>query len=310
MNKWKRNLKGLVRKRPFAFFDIFLYQVLNNNFFQRAAGLSYFLILAIFPFFIALLHIVNYVNVNYLSSIISLINQLPPEIKEIILSFMKDLEINSSGTLLSVSLIGSVYIASNGIRQVMRTINEVLNITEKRNIFAQMGLSFLMTVGLFIVIILILITQVLGNNFLNFLFNLLQFPELSHFVTQLLMRLIPLAFMFFIFYCLYYFSPKWPRGKHPISSITLLSALFATVGVILTTAIFSFYVSRFSNYSNTYGSLAGMIIFLVWLYLFGLILLFGGAVQASLYKLYYDGAHWPRKETMFQNIVSAHDRIC
>ena len=78
---------------------------------------------------------------------------------------------------------------------------------------------------------------------------------------------------------------------------------------MLSNAVFSYYVANFSNYSNTYGSLAGMIIFLIWLYLFGLMLLFGSAVQASLYLIYNKGVQWPRKETMFASIVSSHTRL-
>lgn len=309
MNKWKKNLKDLVRKKPFAFLDMFIYQILQNNLLQRAASLSYFLILAIFPFFIAMLNIINFINVNYISYIVALLDDLPPAIKEIILNFMKDLQLNSSGTLLSISLIGSIYIASKGIKQIIRTINDVLNITEKRNFISLTVMSFGMTVALIAVIFLIFVTQVVGNTIFSVLFSWFQIPELSHYMIRLLARVVPLFFMFLSFFCLYYFCPKWPEGHRSAKSITLISALFATAGIILTTAAFSFYVSNFSNYANTYGSLAGMIIFLIWLYLFGLILLFGGAVQSSLYKLKANGPAWPRKETIFEGIISAHERI-
>lgn len=310
MNKWKRKLKALVRKKPFAFFDIFLYHTLHNDLFQHAAGLSYFLILAIFPFFIALLNIVSYVNVDYLNKVFEGVNQLPPSVKDIILNFLRDLQLNSSSTLLSISLIGSIFIASKGIKQVIRTINDVLNLTEDRNIVSLMVLAFFMTIALFALIILIFATQVVGSNILEFIFNLLKFPPRTYRLINFLMNLIPLVFMFISFFFLYYLSPKWPEGYKSSKRITAISAAFTTLVIILATQGFGYYVSNFSSYSNTYGSLAGMIIFLVWLYLFGLMLLFGGALQATLYTIQNSGTSWPRKETLFDGVVSRHERIC
>ena len=310
MNKWKRKLKALVRKKPFAFFDIFLYHTLHNDLFQHAAGLSYFLILAIFPFFIALLNIVSYVNVDYLNKVFEGVNQLPPSVKDIILNFLRDLQLNSSSTLLSISLIGSIFIASKGIKQVIRTINDVLNLTEDRNIVSLMILAFFMTIALFALIILIFATQVVGSNILEFIFNLLKFPPRTYRLINFLMNLIPLVFMFISFFFLYYLAPKWPEGYKSSKRITAVSAAFTTLVIILATQGFGYYVSNFSSYSNTYGSLAGMIIFLVWLYLFGLMLLFGGALQATLYTIQNSGTSWPRKETLFDGVVSRHERIC
>lgn len=310
MNKWKRKLKALVRKKPFAFFDIFLYHTLHNDLFQHAAGLSYFLILAIFPFFIALLNIVSYVNVDYLNKVFEGVNQLPPSVKDIILNFLRDLQLNSSSTLLSISLIGSIFIASKGIKQVIRTINDVLNLTEDRNIVSLMVLAFFMTIALFALIILIFATQVVGSNILEFIFNLLKFPPRTYRLINFLMNLIPLVFMFISFFFLYYLAPKWPEGYKSSKRITAISAAFTTLVIILATQGFGYYVSNFSSYSNTYGSLAGMIIFLVWLYLFGLMLLFGGALQATLYTIQNSGTSWPRKETLFDGVVSRHERIC
>ena len=310
MNKWKRKLKALVRKKPFAFFDIFLYHTLHNDLFQHAAGLSYFLILAIFPFFIALLNIVSYVNVDYLNKVFEGVNQLPPSVKDIILNFLRDLQLNSSSTLLSISLIGSIFIASKGIKQVIRTINDVLNLTEDRNIVSLMVLAFFMTIALFALIILIFATQVVGSNILEFIFNLLKFPPRTYRLINFLMNLIPLVFMFISFFFLYYLAPKWPEGYKSSKRITAISAAFTTLVIILATQGFGYYVSNFSSYSNTYGSLAGMIIFLVWLYLFGLMLLFGGALQATLYTIQNGGTSWPRKETLFDGVVSRHERIC
>ena len=309
MNKWKRKLKGFVTKKPFAFFDIFLYHILKNDLIQKAAGLSYFFVLAIFPFFIALLNILNVVNRSYLPRMARSLENLPPEIQSIATGFFRDLQLNSSSALLSISLIGSIYVASKGIKQLIKSINDGLYITEERSFFALTALSLVITVALFALVILLFVTQVIGTNLLRFIFDFLQLPKEAAVIIRRVTTFVPLAYMFLSFYGLYRFSPKWPEGGKPPAYVNLAGALFSTVGVLLSNAVFSYYVANFSNYSNTYGSLAGMIIFLIWLYLFGLMLLFGSAVQASLYLLYNKGVQWPRKETLFGSFVSSHTRL-
>lgn len=309
MNKLKRKLKGFVTKKPFAFFDIFLYHILKNDLIQKAASLSYFFVLAIFPFFIALLNILNAVNRSYLSKVTKIIDSLPPEIQTIAASFFKDLQLNSSSALLSISLIGTIYVASKGIKQLIKSINDGLSITEDRNILTLTILSFITTIALFALVILLFVTQVIGSNVMHFLFQYLQMPPEAYKLIRRITTFVPLAYMFLSFYCLYRFSPKWPKGTKPKATIHLAAALFSTVGILLSNTVFSYYVANFSNYSNTYGSLAGMIIFLVWLYLFGLILLFGSSVQASLYILHTKGAQWPREETLLSGLVSSHTQV-
>ena len=309
MNKWKRKLKGFVTKKPFAFIDIFLYHILKNDLIQKAASLSYFFVLAIFPFFIALLNILNVVNRSYLPRMAKILENLPPEVQTIATGFFRDLQLNSSSALLSISLIGSIYVASKGIKQLIKSINDGLYIAEERSFFSLTVLSLIITVALFALVILLFVTQVIGNNLLHFIAHYLQLPHEAYIFIRRAGTFIPLIYMFLSFYGLYRFSPKWPEGTKPPASINLASALFSTVGILLSNAVFSYYVANFSNYSNTYGSLAGMIIFLVWLYLFGLILLFGSSVQASLYLLHNKGVQWPRKETLFGTFVSSHTRI-
>lgn len=309
MNKWKRKLKGFVTKKPFAFFDILIYTILDKGLFLQGAGLSYFLILAIFPFLIALLNIVRFVDASFLPRLIDSFESLPPDIDAILLSFVRDLEVNSSGTLLSVSLLGTIYVASNGIKQLVRSINDGISGTEKRGFLSLTLLSLAMTVSLFVLILMLMIAQVVGSNLLDYLFHFLRVPESAFGAISLTLQLVPLGFMFLSFFCLYYFSPKWPAGGKPPVKINLLSALFSMGATVIATKGFNYYVSNFASYSATYGSLAGIIIFLVWLYLFGLILLVGGAIQSTLLSLDQNGARWPREETLFSGVVASHTRI-
>ena len=84
------------------------------------------------------------------------------------------------------------------------------------------------------------------------------------------------------FALLYKYSPN-VEGRHSVSlKSTMPGALFASFGWILISTLFSFYVSNFGKYSVTYGSLGGVIILLIWLFISSIIIILGGEINATL----------------------------
>lgn len=84
--------------------------------------------------------------------------------------------------------------------------------------------------------------------------------------------------IFFVFFIIYWIVPNLKlRWKSVIPG-----TLFATIGWILTSLIFSFYVSSFGNFSNTYGSIGAIIVLMMWLYFSAIILILGGQLNAVM----------------------------
>ena len=88
-----------------------------------------------------------------------------------------------------------------------------------------------------------------------------------------------LVVVVFIVALLYYATPNVKQPKFRWISV---GALFAIVVWVLASAAFGFYVATFSSYNKTYGSLAGVIVFLLWLWITNLALLFGAELDAEL----------------------------
>ena len=87
--------------------------------------------------------------------------------------------------------------------------------------------------------------------------------------------------MVIIFALLYKFSPTPEEGLDIKLKDTIPGALFAAIGWIITSMIFSFYVNNFGNYSKTYGSLGGIIILLIWLYIASIMIILGGEINGA-----------------------------
>jgi membrane protein len=90
---------------------------------------------------------------------------------------------------------------------------------------------------------------------------------------------VMLAIVVFIVALLYYATPNIKQPKFRWLSI---GALIAIIVWVVASAAFGFYVSNFSSYNKTYGSLAGVIVFLLWLWLTNIALLFGAELDAEL----------------------------
>src|SRR5699024_11339861 len=91
-----------------------------------------------------------------------------------------------------------------------------------------------------------------------------------------------LAVMVLIVAILYFATPN---VKQPRFRWMSLGALIAIVAWILASAAFSFYVANFSEYNKIYGSLAGVIIFLLWLWITNVALLFGAELDAEMERV-------------------------
>lgn len=120
--------------------------------------------------------------------------------------------------------------------------------------------------------------EVLGKK----LFSMFGRADIFLYLWAYLRILIPLIYMILIFALLYKFSPCTSKiNEIPISS-TFPGAVFTTLGWMITSIFFSYYVNNFGRYAITYGSLVGIILLLIWLFISSLIIILGGEINATL----------------------------
>ncbi len=281
MKKFDQALK----KKPYIFLDQIVYRFTNHNIIGSAAELAYFLVLSIFPFLIALLNIITYTSFGKSEFTLDIIRYVPEDIQKIIEAFVNDLNFGSSEGLLSIAVIGGILAASTGFRAIIRALNRAHEYTENRGFFKKIGLSIFFTVILLLMILLVFISLVFSELIGKFIFQLFNI-EVFFFMTWKYLRfLISFIFMILVFALIYKYSPNIKKENSISLKSTFPGAIFSSLSWIALSLIFSYYVSNFGRYSITYGSLGGVIILLVWLFISSIVIILGGEINAALKDL-------------------------
>ncbi|HCX04030.1 MAG: YihY/virulence factor BrkB family protein [Tissierellales bacterium] len=281
----KKILEQYIKKKPFIFIDQLVYRFSDHNLIGSAAELTYFLVLSIFPFLIALLNILNYVSLTKYEYIMDVIRYAPEDIQKIIEAFVNDLNFGSNENLLSIAVIGGIIAASTGFRAIIRALNRAYEYGENRGVFKKIGLSILFTAILIFMITVIFIGLIFSEQLGKLIFQLFNIEVYFLLTWKYLRLLISFLFMIFIFALIYKYSPNIKSGDTLSLKSTFPGAVFTSLSWIILSLIFSYYVSNFGRYSVTYGSLGGVIVLLVWLFISSIVIILGGEINATLKNL-------------------------
>lgn len=243
---------------------------------RLSAELAYYFLLSLFPFLIFLITLLAYLPIPH-EDLLAVIRQYAPKeaIHLIEANVYRVMDVQN-GRLLSLSIIGAIWSASNGMNAIVRAFNRAYDVVENRPFLVARGMSVLLTIGMILVIVVALVLPVFGKMIGLFLFSVFGFSKTFLTIWNALRWVISSLILFVVFTALYYFAPN----KKLRCANVIRGAIFATFGWIITSLVFSYYVNHFANYAAMYGSLGGMIILMVWFYLSGMIIVLGGEMNA------------------------------
>lgn len=280
LNKLRGKYQG---KQWFIFIEQLFYRFQDDNVTEIGAQLAYYLILAIFPFIIFFLSILQFTPLADANILQELLSPLPGDTRDLFFNLITDIIDGGSIGLLSFGALGSIWASSNGVMALIKAVNKALDLEESRPYIKLKGLSILFTLGLFLVLLVAFTVLIFGEIIFNAVF--MADAGLTVIIWQILRVIIPLGFMILTITILYKFSPSIKEDISIKFSESLPGAVFASVFWIIFSILFSFYVSNFGNYSKTYGSLGGVIIFLIWLYVSSIVIVLGAEVNATLLSM-------------------------
>lgn len=242
------------------------------------AQMTYYLILSFFPFLIFLITVLSYTPLANEEIISALISVMPREAGVMINQILMDTWNASNQTLLSFGMIATLWAASRGIKAVIRGINKAHGIQEKRPFLITQGISILYLLIFVLVIILTFGLIIFGKYIGSLIFDWLDIAYQFDYIWAFVQYVIPISIIILVFAFLYKTAPN-----ESVAWIEVVpGALFSTFGWLITSYLFSLYVAHLGNFSKTYGSLGGIIILLLWLYISSIILLLGGEINAAV----------------------------
>ena len=262
-------------------FDLLIHllvKVKKDDIFALASQQSYYLILAFFPFIISLASLVGYINLGSNDMIEGLENLLPASIFELSKSTIKDVLGSQSTGLFSISILVSLWMSSAGFKGVIKGINKAYNIIENRSYIRRTAIAFISTIALAVTIFMALIILVFGKVLSDYIISIVHYNQLISVIWILLRYVIMIVILIFVFSAIYKFIPakrlKWKE--------VFPGAFVATMGWLILSFGFSYYINNFNNYSKFYGSLAAVFILMLWIFLISIILIFGVEVNSVL----------------------------
>lgn len=248
-----------------------------------AAALVYYSVLALFPAMIALLSLVGLVGqgpktVNALLQILRQVgaggvaNTLQPVLQQLS-------QTQHAGIGLVVGLVLALWSASGYVGAFGRGMNRVYEVREGRPVWKLRPVMLLVTLVTVLLTALVALGLVLTGPAAQAVGNAVGLGSTAVLVWNIAKWPVMLAIVVFIVALLYYATPNVKQPKFRWVSV---GALVAIITWIVASAAFGFYVARFSSYDRTYGSLAGVVVFLLWLWITNLALLFGAELDAEL----------------------------
>ena len=262
---------------------------------RAAASLAYFLILTLFPLLVCVNFFIGLLELDPEAVFSALDPLLPRESLSIILEYLtyvSGIPQSQSTPLLLASLFTILLSASAGLRTLLKTMDElyqVRHVSSLRRVAVSVILSllFLLTIYLSIVVIFT------GDWFFQVLEERLPPPLAELIPLRLLSQLWGWLRYLLLFFCvLLLVLAVYRMGTPPLlrreKKVLRLTALLSAGALVACSVLFSWFIGMSSRYSLVYGSLASLIILLVWLYFCGNILLVG-AVAGRVWFRRRDG---------------------
>ncbi|MNW58786.1 hypothetical protein D3C74_366690 [compost metagenome] len=222
--------------------------------------------------------LIGYAHISLEDKIHQLEQIMPVEAVSIIEEILQDVSEGRSQALLSFGMLATLWAASKGVNAIIKGLNRAYDIDESRVFWKVRGIAFLATLFIGFVVLLSILLLVLGSWLKTQVFLLADLPYGLQKLWDLLQYAVPLFVMFVVFTLLYWIAPSRRLRLKEV----MPGALFSTIGWIATSVLFSVYVNQFSDFTKTYGSLGGVMILLIWLYISSIIILAGGEINAIL----------------------------
>jgi len=254
----------------------------KDNLTDWAAALTYYSILSIFPAVIVLTAVLGLLGPSATQTLIDNVNTMVPgQGRDVLVNAIKELQHSESlaGPLAIVGLAGALWSASAYIGAFMRASNAIYDMPEGRPVWKTVPLRVGLTLAVVVLLALSAVGVVATGVVAQRAGQMLGIGSTGVLVWDIAKWPVLAVLVSLAFALLYWASPN---VKHPGFRWLTPGGVLAVVVWALASAGFAFYVANFGSYNKIYGSLGGVIGFLVWLWISNIAILLGAELDAEL----------------------------
>jgi membrane protein len=270
----KRSWKYIVKKTFREFSD--------DQCTDLAAALTYYAVLALFPALLAVVSLLGLFGQDQqgTDALMGVIRDLAPNAADTLQGVVTQLSSNSAaGFGLVVGILGALWSASGYVGAFGRAMNRVYEIDEGRPFYKLRPIVLVITLIAVLLAALVAVALVVSGPVAEAVGSAVGLGDTAVTIWNIVKWPVILAIVIVVIAILYYATPNVKQPKFRWISI---GAAIAVVVWILASVGFGFYVANFASYNKTYGSLAGVIVFLLWLWITNLALLFGAEIDSEV----------------------------
>ncbi|MDT0157323.1 YihY/virulence factor BrkB family protein [Microbacterium sp. ARD32] len=266
---------------------------------DAAAGLTFYAVLAGFPAIVAAFSLIGLTGRK--QDVISAILDAGEEVLDasIIADIREPVEDAAAsaggGWVLTISLVVALWSVARYVTALGRAINRAYDVPEGRVVWKAKPVQLLITLAVFVLVWIAGLLAALSWPVARSLGRALGAGEVTLTVWRLARWPAVVLVVMLVVAILYYFAPN---VRHPRFRLVSVGAAIAIVLFALASAGFGFYVGSVANYDRLYGSFAGIVVFLVWLWLGNMALLVGALFDAELERLRELRAGIPAERTL------------
>ncbi|WP_241661280.1 YihY/virulence factor BrkB family protein [Thermomonospora catenispora] len=271
----KASWKGAVKRT--------LREFKEDNLTDWAAALTYYGVLSIFPAMLVIVSLVGLGGQSVSQGLVDNVDDLAPgAVRDVLVNALNELQRGrgGAGLVAIVGLLVAIWSASGYVAAFMRASNAIYDVPEGRPIWKTLPIRVAVTLTALVLLAVSAIAVVISGPIARKAGDLLGLGPQAVTAWNIAKWPVLLVVVSLLFSLLYWASPNARQGFRWVTP----GGLLALAVWLLASAGFAFYVANFGSYNKTYGSLAAVIIFLVWLWISNIALLLGAELNAELQR--------------------------
>jgi YihY family inner membrane protein len=248
---------------------------------DRAAALTYYAVLSIFPGLLVVVSLLGLLGKSATQPLITNLTQAAPgSVRQIISNAVGNLQHGhgAAGFAAIIGIVLALWSASGYIAAFMRAANVVWDVPEGRPFWKITPVRIGVTVLIMVLLVASALMVVVTGGLASHVGQVLGIGSTAVTVWDIAKWPVLLIIVSLMISILYWVAPNAKRGFQWVSP----GGILAVVAWLIASGLFAFYVANFSHYNKTYGSIAGVIVLLIWLWISNIAILFGAEFNAEL----------------------------